>query len=194
LLNGPSSSGKSTLANALQVQIAEEKKKVFAVISIDDFLRMSTSETIYEDDVFEISSNMCSKVLEVLEKTDGVTYSTNDIDYNIDIETFTEMEFELPIKITNCPQNLQAKILPYKAKIKLNVNRSNYRFIKPERITLYIDYKDINTNISDKFKIYTSQLPKGVKVMTLAPAYADVVFEKLFNLDTTKNVDKTIKE
>lgn len=129
-----------------------------------------------------------------LEKTDGVTYSTNDIDYNIDIETFTEMEFELPIKITNCPQNLQAKILPYKAKIKLNVNRSNYRFIKPERITLYIDYKDINTNISDKFKIYTSQLPKGVKVMTLAPAYADVVFEKLFNLDTTKNVDKTIKE
>ena len=57
-----------------------------------------------------------------------------------------------------------------------------------------IDYKDINTNISDKFKIYTSQLPKGVKIMTLAPAYADVVFEKLFNLDTTKNVDKTIKE
>ena len=128
-----------------------------------------------------------------LEKIDGVTYSTNEINYNIDIETFTEMEFELPIRIKNCPQNLRAKILPDKAKIKLNVNRSNYGFIKSERVHLYIDYNDINSNISDKFKVYNSMLPKGVKVMLLTPAYVDVVFEKMFDSDSTLTVDKTLE-
>ena len=72
LLNGPSSSGKSTLAKALQRWIKEQGKGHYAVVSIDDFLKMSTGETIYEDDVFEISGNLCAKVLEELASAAGV--------------------------------------------------------------------------------------------------------------------------
>ncbi|SKA72278.1 chloramphenicol 3-O phosphotransferase [Eubacterium uniforme] len=72
LLNGSSSSGKSTLAKALKSLIYNESNKIYEVVSIDDFLKMSLNETIYEDDVFEISNDLCKKVLESLESSDGV--------------------------------------------------------------------------------------------------------------------------
>lgn len=72
LLNGPSSSGKSTLAKALRKLIEEKRNQQYAIVSIDDFLKMTTEETIYEDDVFEISCVLCEKVLERLETAPGV--------------------------------------------------------------------------------------------------------------------------
>ena len=72
LLNGPSSSGKSTLARALQGLILDKRSEKYGVVSIDDHLKMSISETIYEDDVFEISDELCNKALEMLESRDGV--------------------------------------------------------------------------------------------------------------------------
>lgn len=71
LLNGPSSSGKSTLSKALRERFAQ-KSKNYAIVSIDDFMKISTSETIYEDDVFDISMEMCRAALSLLQTYDGV--------------------------------------------------------------------------------------------------------------------------
>ena len=72
LLNGPSSSGKTTLAKALQKMISDERPEGYEVVSIDDFRRMSRTETIYEDDVFEISVDLCKKALDILGTGRGV--------------------------------------------------------------------------------------------------------------------------
>ena len=72
LLNGPSSSGKSTLSKALQTLIEEKRRETYVIISIDDFMKLSTDETIYEDDVFEISGDMCTSALEALKTASGV--------------------------------------------------------------------------------------------------------------------------
>ena len=72
VLNGPSSSGKSTLSKVLRALIEDEKNERYAIISIDDFMKISTEETIYEDDVFEISGDMCAAALEALQTSPGV--------------------------------------------------------------------------------------------------------------------------
>ena len=72
LLNGPSSSGKSTLAKALQALIREKRNEQYTIISIDDFMKVGTDETIYEDDVFEVSGEICEKILEALKTAPGV--------------------------------------------------------------------------------------------------------------------------
>ena len=72
LLNGPSSSGKSTLSKALQGLIEDKRNEKYTIISIDDFMKLSTEETIYEDDVFEISGDMCASALEALKTSPGV--------------------------------------------------------------------------------------------------------------------------
>ena len=72
LLNGPSSSGKSTLSKNLQKLIKEKLNEDYSVISIDDFMKLATDETIYEDDVFEISGDMCTSALKILKADSGV--------------------------------------------------------------------------------------------------------------------------
>jgi chloramphenicol 3-O phosphotransferase len=72
LLNGPSSSGKSTLARTLQTLIKDKNSEEFDIISIDDFLEMAKNEVIYEDDVFEISSKICTKSIETLRLKQGI--------------------------------------------------------------------------------------------------------------------------
>ena len=72
LLNGPSSSGKSTLSRALQAVIAETRGENYSIISIDDYMKIATDETIYEDDVFDISGDMCDGALKDLETAPGV--------------------------------------------------------------------------------------------------------------------------
>ena len=72
LLNGPSSSGKSTLAMNLKVGIEKECGDLYEVISIDDFMKCDPEETIYEDDVFEISGEMCDAIKALMSKGTGV--------------------------------------------------------------------------------------------------------------------------
>ena len=72
LLNGPSSSGKSTLAKALQALIAEWLGQRYAIITIDDYMKIPKDETIYEDDVFEISGELCQGALDALKTASGV--------------------------------------------------------------------------------------------------------------------------
>ena len=72
LLNGPSSSGKSSLAKALEALINEKTSESYEVVSIDDFMRTNPMEAIYEDDVYTISGDLCERALEILRTGSGV--------------------------------------------------------------------------------------------------------------------------
>ena len=72
LLNGPSSSGKSSLAAALRSLILKERNELYGTVSIDDLMKISTDETIYEDDVYDITEDMAREITEQLETADGV--------------------------------------------------------------------------------------------------------------------------
>ena len=72
LLNGPSSSGKSTLAKCLQRLIRAKRRERYEIVSIDDFLTMTAQDAIYEEDVYEISPDLCEAALASLETAAGV--------------------------------------------------------------------------------------------------------------------------
>ena len=72
LLNGPSSSWKSTLAKSLQKLIENKREEKYVIISIDDFLKMTKEDVIYEDDVFQISLDLCEKALEIIKSKQGI--------------------------------------------------------------------------------------------------------------------------
>lgn len=71
LLNGPSSAGKSTIANELRRRLRPHGADP-AVISIDDYMKISTDEEIWEDDVFEVTPDMCRDISAALRRGEWV--------------------------------------------------------------------------------------------------------------------------
>ena len=69
LLNGPSSAGKSSIAEALRQKLHGSGSVV--IISLDDYLQMSANEPIWEDDVFSVMPHMCEDIASALQ--DGKT-------------------------------------------------------------------------------------------------------------------------
>ena len=67
LLNGPSSAGKSTIANELREKLRRRGADP-AVISIDNYMKISTDEEIWEDDVFEIVPDMGRDITAALQE------------------------------------------------------------------------------------------------------------------------------
>lgn len=60
------------MAKALRELISGEGHEKYEVISIDDFMKVSPTEKIYEDDVFEISDDICKQASKLLDDGRGV--------------------------------------------------------------------------------------------------------------------------
>ena len=65
LLNGPSSAGKSSVAEQLRRKMALCGADA-VIISIDDYMKIAEDEEIWEDDVFEIMPDMCRDITPAL--------------------------------------------------------------------------------------------------------------------------------
>ena len=65
LLNGSSSSGKSSIAKLLKLRLESSIK--CSITALDDYLKMTPDEPIWEDDVYEVTSTMCQKISKALE-------------------------------------------------------------------------------------------------------------------------------
>ena len=110
LLNGPSSSGKSTLAGELQALIKARKAEDYQVVSIDDFMETDPMETMYEDDVWAIAGDLCDWVLDILASGSGVI-----IDHVITSERIfrqlKEMLYAYPLRTVHitCPPEILAE-------------------------------------------------------------------------------------
>ena len=92
------------MAKALQNLIEKKRSERYEVVSIDDFMKGSPNETIYEDDVYAVSGDLCEKALEILGSGSGVI-----IDHVITSERIfrqlTETLFAYPLRKVNisCP-------------------------------------------------------------------------------------------
>ena len=132
LLNGPSSSGKSTLSKTLQ-QLFKLNNKQYEIVSIDDFMKISTSETIYEDDVFEISQDMCNAAIKLLEKAEGVI-----VDHVITSERIFKQFINMakPYKLltvhVTCPLDTLIKREKERGNRCLGSSESSYKYLYPK--------------------------------------------------------------
>ena len=145
LLNGPSSSGKSTLSKNLQNLLNEKFNLQYYIVSIDDFMKLGTDETIYEDDVYEISTDMNNKALEVLNSCDGVIIDHVITSERIYVELINALSLYHIFKVhVECPLDIL---------IKREIERNNRCIGSAEASYTYLYPKDnydfkVNTHIN----------------------------------------------
>ena len=133
LLNGSSSSGKSTLSKVLQGHIKDMRGERYEIVSIDDHMKIAEDETIYEDDVFEISGEMCQSVTDALKTADGAI-----IDHVITSERIYDqlcgamLPFELLTVHVDCPLEIIRRREQERGNRCIGSAESSYEYLYPK--------------------------------------------------------------
>lgn len=148
LLNGPSSSGKSTLAEALGMYIKKETDEVYEVVSIDDFLHMAVNEVVYEDDVFASNPQLSERACQVLKDGIGVI-----IDHVITSERIFKGLMDAlhayPVCLVHvtCPIEILRKREAERKDRNLGTAESSYQHLYPkDGYDVVIDTKETSLN------------------------------------------------
>jgi len=89
----------------------------------------------------------------LLQRIEGVRYSTDDVKFSVFSEMFTEKELVFPVKVINCPDNLIVRTFPSQVKLKFNVALSHFKSISLNEITVEVDYQHLLKNDEGKQKL-----------------------------------------
>lgn len=113
-----------------------------------------------------------------LKKINGIKFSANQVNITIPVEKYTENSVDVPIQIRNCPDSLKLITFPDKIKITYKVVLSQYKSVKKEDFSLFVNYNEIEKNHPEKLKITIENYPKFIKSIQLSPEFIEYVIEK----------------
>ena len=103
LINGPSSSGKSTLAPHLLDQLNKTFDQKYVLYSIDDFIKWPTDRMPSEQEIYAACAEMYKAALKSLKSCDGVVFDsliTSECLFEQLIKTFPECNI-FPVGVTS---------------------------------------------------------------------------------------------
>lgn len=130
----------------------------------------------YPQRISNINTNLRNRV--DLIPIEGVVMSAERVYYNIYCSEFTEMNARLPIDIRNAPDSLHPIVMPAQVDIQMNIALSGYEALTHRSLRPYIDYNDMASNLSDKFRVRIDSLPVTATIKEMVPQYVNLYFEK----------------
>jgi len=103
--------------------------------------------------------------------------STSEVELNINVDKFTQLNLEVPIEVIGAPKNAELKTFPNKITISLKVGLLEYDSLSPSQFKAVVYYSDIQKN-KNKLKVKVEQSPDNVKVLKLIPEQVEFLVKK----------------
>lgn len=111
-----------------------------------------------------------------LEQPYGVLLSDRQVDYRAEVVPFTQHTLELPVRVDNMPEGMQATIVPSRVTVVVNVPLRDYERIREERLHACVDYNLVRGEKSGKYAVRIDSLPAGTEVMRVEPQFVEPFF------------------
>lgn len=111
-----------------------------------------------------------------LEQRYGVLLSDKQVDYRAEVVPFTQHTLELPVRVENMPEGMQATIVPSRVTVVVNVPLRDYERIREERLHACVDYNQVRGEESGKYAVRIDSLPAGTEVMRVEPQFVEPFF------------------
>lgn len=111
-----------------------------------------------------------------LEQREGVLLSDQQVDFRAEVLPFTQHTLELPVRVENMPQGVQAVIVPSHVTVVVNVPLRDYERIREERLHACIDYRTTQLTHSGRYVVRIDSLPPGTEVMRIEPQFVEPFF------------------
>ncbi len=81
-----------------------------------------------------------------LENILNCSFDTKRAVMNIQIEEFTEKQFDIPINIINVPDSVDVKLFPSKVKLYFQVGLSQFSEVNEEDFNVFVDFKNMSSS------------------------------------------------
>ena len=141
-------------------------------VVLDSMEAVFTRPKRYKD----MKSNVTGRI--DLEQRSGVLLSSRQADYRVEVVPFTQHTLELPVRVDNLPDGMQATIVPSRVTVVVNVPLRDYERVREERLHAGVDYNEIREEASGKYAVRIDSLPAGTEVMRVEPQYVEPFFTR----------------
>jgi len=155
------------------VSLYPDSVKIKGVKSGLDTISFVLTDSMELKDV-EDSLNFMVKLLPVSE----TEITPQMVSCIVPVEKFTELSYDLPIKVLNVPKGFSVKLFPAVAKMTCNVGFSKYKLIFQERFNLVADFSGIGNDNDSRIRIKLENKPEHVSNIRLYPKVVDYIVEK----------------
>jgi len=109
-----------------------------------------------------------------LEPISKVRYSTEKVNYSLDVTRYVELRAQVSVQTRNVPEDKEMVLLPSKVDVSM---RCYFPLDDDpaEDMILYVDYEDFVRTVSGKCPVRHDRLPEGVINYTLEPFYVECI-------------------
>lgn len=138
---------------------------------IDSIIAIKTKSESFEN----IQESINTKV--EMQSIKNIKISSNQVNFILPVEKFTEATFLVPIQISNLPDTLTMTIFPKDLKVSYLVALGDYEKVKDFMFRAYIDYNMIEQSLNDKLKIVLEKTPDFIRNYSHYPLNVDYIIE-----------------
>ena len=161
-------------ANLMADSIIFIPASVIAYGSKESLSNLNTAITEYT--IFK-NINATSQLPIAIYPVEGVKFSPTEVDIYIPVVEYTEQSFEIPIKATHLPRNLDVKFFPSRATVSFSVTLDAYREITPEDFAIELDYRSFRENENGRVELIVTKKPGSIVDPKISPTNVEFLFE-----------------
>ena len=161
-------------ANLVADSIVFIPETVMAYGSKESLSNLNTAITEYT--IFK-NISATSQLPVTIYPVDGVKFSPSEVDIYIPVVEYTEQSFEIPIKASHLPRNLDVKFFPSRATVSFSVTLDTYREITPEDFAIELDYRSFHENENGRVELVVTKKPASIVDPKISPTTVEFLFE-----------------
>ena len=161
-------------ANLMADSIIFIPASVIAYGSKESLSNLNTAITEYT--IFK-NINATSQLPIAIYPVEGVKFSPTEVDIYIPVVEYTEQSFEIPIKATHLPRNLDVKFFPSRATVSFSVTLDANREITPEDFAIELDYRSFRENENGRVELIVTKKPGSIVDPKISPTSVEFLFE-----------------
>jgi hypothetical protein len=155
-----------------KIYLSPSEITVFGPKRILDALKTIKTESVELNKLSDTTFLNCR-----LRPVQSVKFAATETKVSIFVEMFTEKKIQLPVLISNCPENLAVKTFPAFVNVTFNVGMSHFNSVSEKNLTVMLDYKDIAKDRKAKQKLKFINTTAFISNVRIEPQEVEYIIE-----------------
>lgn len=138
----------------------------------------SISNVMTEYSVFENLKATSQLKAKLKAPEEGIRMNPDEVEFYIPIQEFTERQLEIPITISNQPEDIDVKFFPSKVNVTFAVTLDDYKKITQEDFEIKINFNDLKGLTVDQVELNLTKYPHSIINPHISPNKVEFLFER----------------